>query len=275
MDRAVEAVTEARPPTPLLDLQNVSVVYGKGAGAVRALDNVSLHIDAGDFVTIVGPSGCGKSTLMHVIAGFIPATEGRVFLNGKAVTRPGADRAVVLQQPTLYPWLSVFRNVEIGPRARGMKRAERHRVVERYLELVGLWGARNRMPYELSGGMQQRVALARAFASQSEILLVDEPFGALDALSRDRMQREIVRIWHGTGKTILFITHDVDEAVFSSTSVVIMEAAPGRVIDRISVPFSQQYARGERKSRSIKTGADYLVVRERVLRKVMPEEALE
>lgn len=240
---------------------------------MRALDNVSLRIDVGSFVSIVGPSGCGKSTLMHVIAGFIQATEGQVLLNGEAVVRPGADRTVVLQQATLFPWLTVYRNVELGPRARGVPRAERQRIVEHYLELVGLSASRDRMPYELSGGMQQRVALARAFANDSKILLVDEPFGALDALTRDRMQREIVRIWHETGKTILFITHDVDEAVFCSTSVVVMEAAPGRVVDRVAVPFSQQYATGARKSRSIKTSSDYLAVREEVLRRVMPEEA--
>lgn len=273
-EHALAAATlAARPRTPLLDLQNLSVVYGKGSAAVRALDNVSLRIDVGSFVSIVGPSGCGKSTLMHVIAGFIQATEGQVLLNGEAVVRPGADRTVVLQQATLFPWLTVYRNVELGPRARGVPRAERQRIVEHYLELVGLSASRDRMPYELSGGMQQRVALARAFANDSKILLVDEPFGALDALTRDRMQREIVRIWHETGKTILFITHDVDEAVFCSTSVVVMEAAPGRVVDRVAVPFSQQYATGARKSRSIKTSSDYLAVREEVLRRVMPEEA--
>ena len=263
---------EAAPASkPLLDLQNVSVSYGSGAAAVRALDNVSLRIDAGDFVTIVGPSGCGKSTLMHVIAGFVPASQGRVLLNGRAVLRPGADRAVVLQQPTLFPWLSVFGNVELGPRARGVPKAERRRAVERYLALVGLAAARDRRPYELSGGMQQRVALARALANESEILLVDEPFGALDALTREQMQREIIRIWHETGKTILFITHDVDEAVFCSTTIAVMAAGPGRVIDRVAVPFSRQFASRARKSRAIRTGGDYLAVRESVLRRIMPE----
>ena len=265
-------LAEAGPVRPpLLDLQNVSVIYGQGASAVSALDNVSLRIEAGDFVTIVGPSGCGKSTLMHVIAGFVPASAGRVLLNGQAVQRPGADRGVVLQQPTLFPWLTVFGNVEIGPRARGVPFMERQRIVEHYLALVGLSAARDRRPYELSGGMQQRVALARAFANDSQILLVDEPFGALDALTRDRMQREIIRIWHETGKTILFITHDVDEAVFCSTGIVVMGAEPGHVIDRFPVPFSRQYAARARKSRDIRTGADYLAVREAVLQMVMPD----
>ncbi len=255
----------------LLQLQNVSVGYGRGAAMVQALDNVSLTVAAGEFVTVVGPSGCGKSTLMHAIAGFVPATHGRVLLNGKPVRQPGADRAVVLQQPTLFPWLTVFGNVELGPRARGMAHAERCRVVDHYLDLVGLSAARDRRPYELSGGMQQRVALARALANDSEILLVDEPFGALDALTRDRMQREIIRIWHETGKTILFITHDVDEAVFCSTAVVVMAAGPGRVIERIALPFSRQFATRARKSREIRTGADYLAMREAVLRIVMPD----
>ena len=267
----VALTAEASTRPPLLVLQNVSVTYGGGASAVRALDNVSLPINAGDFVTIVGPSGCGKSTLMHVIAGFVPASQGQVLLNGQAVRRPGADRAVVLQQPTLFPWLTVFGNVEMGPRARGVPWAERQRIVEHYLALVGLSAARDRRPYELSGGMQQRVALARALVNDSQILLVDEPFGALDALTRDRMQREIIRIWHETGKTILFITHDVDEAVFCSTEVVVMGAGPGRIVDRVAVPFSRQYAARSRKSRDIRTSADYLAVREAVLRTVMPD----
>ena len=262
-------VVEPEPKPPLLDLENVSVVYGKGAAAVRALDRVNLTINAGEFVSLVGPSGCGKSTLMHVIAGFMPATEGRVLLNGSVVRGPGADRTVVLQQATLYPWLNVFENVELGPRSRGVPRAQRRQTVEHYLELVGMAAMRHRRSYELSGGMQQRVALARALANDAQILLVDEPFGALDALTRDRMQREIVRIWHETGKTILFITHDVEEAVFCSTGVIVMEGTPGRLAERLSVPFSRRYAAHRQTSRAIKSSPDYIAVREAVLQKIL------
>ncbi len=212
---------------------------------------------------------------MHVIAGFIRATEGQVLLDGRDVRGPGADRTVVLQEATLYPWLNVFENVELGPRSRGVPREERRRTVEHYLELVGLSAASRRRPYELSGGMQQRVALARALANDTQILLVDEPFGALDALTRDRMQREIVRIWHETGKTVLFITHDVEEAIFCSTSVVVMEASPGRIVDRISVPFSKMYATHQRKNRAIKSSSEYIAIRETVLQKVLAGEVLD
>lgn len=259
----------------LLDIQDVSVTYGSGAGATRALDRVFLRVAAGEFVSVVGPSGCGKSTLMHVIAGFVQPTGGTILLNGKAVKRPGSNRTVMLQQPTLFPWLSVFENVELGPRSRGVARLERQRTVRHYLELVGLTDAQHRKPYELSGGMQQRASLARALANDADMLLVDEPFGALDALTRERMQREIVRIWYETGKTILFITHDVEEAVFCSTSVVVMEAHPGRIVDQVAVPFSRRYAEHRQNSRAIKSSPDYIAVREQVLAKVMKDEGEE
>jgi len=259
----------------LLDIRDVSVIYGAGPHALRALDRVNLQIGRGEFVSVVGPSGCGKSTLMHACAGFIQPTAGTILLNGKPVRAPGPDRTVMLQQPTLFPWLSVFGNVELGPRSRGVPRAERRRTVEHYLVLTGLWEARDRKPYELSGGMQQRAALARALANDAEMLLVDEPFGALDALTRERMQREIVRIWHQTGKTILFVTHDVEEAVFCSTAIVVMEAGPGRIVDRLAVPFSRRYAERQQNSRAIKSSPEYIAMREQVLATVLGGEGEE
>lgn len=259
----------------LLDIQDVSVTYGSGTRATLALDHASLKVMAGEFVSVVGPSGCGKSTLMHVIAGFLQPTSGTILLNGTPVRAPGSDRTVMLQQPTLFPWLSVFENVELGPRSRGVPRDERQQTVRHYLDLVGLSAAQHRKPYELSGGMQQRASLARALANDAEMLLVDEPFGALDALTRERMQREIVRIWHETGKTILFITHDVEEAVFCSTSVVVMEAHPGRIVKKLELPFSLRYAQRRQNSRAIKSSPDYIAVREQVLAKVMKDEGEE
>lgn len=251
--------------SPLLDLRGVNMQFGD----VVALGNIDLQIAEGEFVAVVGPSGCGKSTLMHVIAGFTKPTGGKILLDGKPITGPGADRTVVLQQATLFPWLSVRGNVELGPRSRGVSKEECNRLVDHYLDLVGLAHAKNRRPYELSGGMQQRVSLARALANDAKILLVDEPFGALDALTRDRMQREIVRIWHETGKTVLFITHDVEEAVFCATSIVAMGASPGRIIERIDVPFSHMYANHELKSRAIRSLPEFIELRERVLQEVV------
>ncbi len=252
----------------MLDLRGVHVRFGE----VNALGGVDLQIREGEFVAVVGPSGCGKSTLMHVIAGFTRPTSGSILLNGKPITAPGADRTVVLQQATLFPWLSVRQNVELGPRARGVPEKERTRLVEHYLDLVGLTHAKDRRPYELSGGMQQRVSLARALANDTKILLVDEPFGALDALTREKMQREIVRIWHETGKTVLFITHDVEEAAFCATSIVVMGANPGHVVERIDAPFSRMYATHQMKARAIRSLPDYIELREGVLRKVLGPE---
>ncbi len=261
-----------QPRKVLLDLRDVSVTYGSGPRALVALDRACLKVSVGEFVSVVGPSGCGKSTLMHVIAGFLKPTSGTILLNGVPVKEPGADRTVMLQEPTLFPWLSVYQNVELGPRSRGVPREQRRRTVQHYLDLVGLSDAQHRKPYELSGGMQQRASLARALANDADMLLVDEPFGALDALTRERMQREIVRIWHETGKTILFITHDVEEAVFCSTSVVVMEANPGRIVDQVAVPFSLRYAERIQNSRGIKSSPDYIAVREQVLARVMKDE---
>jgi ABC-type taurine transport system ATPase subunit len=253
----------------MLDLRGINVRFGD----VVALGNIDLQIKEGEFVAVVGPSGCGKSTLMHVIAGFTQPTAGKVLLNGKPITGPGADRTVVLQQATLFPWLSVRGNVELGPRSRGVPKEECKRLVDHYLDLVGLSHAKDRRSYELSGGMQQRVSLARALANDTKILLVDEPFGALDALTRERMQREIVRIWHETGKTVLFITHDVEEAAFCATSIVVMGTSPGHIIERIDVPFSRMYARHELKARAIRSLPEYIELRESVLREVLGPDA--
>jgi ABC-type nitrate/sulfonate/bicarbonate transport system ATPase subunit len=254
----------------LLDLRGVNVQFG----TFTALGSIDLQIREGEFIAVVGRSGCGKSTLMHVIAGFTKPTGGEVLLNGKPVTGPGADRTVVLQQATLFPWLNVWGNVELGPKSRGVLKAERKQLVEHYIELVGLTHAKDKWPYELSGGMQQRVSLARALANDTEILLVDEPFGALDALTRERMQREIVRIWHETGKTVLFITHDVEEAAFCATSIVVMGSDPGNIVERIdNVPFSKSYATHQIKAREVRSLPEFIELRENVLREVLGPQA--
>jgi len=208
-------------------------------GEVRALDRIDLTIEPGQFVCLAGPSGCGKTTLLRLIAGFMTPTEGEVRVGGERVTRPSADRGVVFQQPMLYPWMTVRQNVELGPKLRGVKAPQRREEGQRFLDMVGLTEFADRRPYELSGGMQQRCQIARVLTNDPDIILMDEPFGALDALTRERLQNELLEIWRTTRSTIFFITHSVDEAVFLGTRVLVMSPRPGRIVlDEPSV-FSQ------------------------------------
>ncbi len=216
----------------------VSKRFGKGPQAVQALDPVDLAIVDGDFVCIVGPSGCGKSTLLNILAGFEPATSGSVLLDGQAIRAPGQERGVVFQQGALFEWMTVLDNVAFGPIATGRRRGDAQDTARRYLELVGLAGFAGRYPYELSGGMQQRVAIARALANEPEILLMDEPFAALDHQTRELLQEEIRSIWQRTGKTIIWITHSIDEALFLATHIVVMSARPGRIKAAFTSGFS-------------------------------------
>ncbi len=206
---------------------------------VVAVDNLSLHVDDREFISIVGPSGCGKSTLLRVVAGLIRPDEGSVLLDGQPITGPGADRGMVFQTYTLFPWLTVQGNVEYGPRLKGMPAAERVEIARHYIEVVGLHGFERSYPKELSGGMMQRVAIARALANDPKVLLMDEPFGALDAQTRSIMQEMLVTLWQKTPKTILFITHDIDEALFMSDRVYIMTARPGRVKQMLNVQLQR------------------------------------
>ncbi|GAC1343742.1 MAG: ABC transporter ATP-binding protein [Acetobacteraceae bacterium] len=246
-----------------VSFDEVSVQYGEGKTAVRAVDHVSLDFGQGDFVCIVGPSGCGKTTLLQTLAGFLKPSGGRVLVDGAPVTGPGADRGVVFQQAALFPWMTVAANAGFGPKMRGVGRAERTERVEHWLRLVGLWDFRHRYPYELSGGMQQRLAIVRALCNEPKLLLMDEPFGALDALTREKMQEELHAVWKRSGMTMLFITHSVEEAVYLGTDVIVMSPRPGRILDRIPCPFARQA--GERDIRTIKSGAAFVEMRERVL----------
>jgi ABC-type taurine transport system ATPase subunit len=246
---------------------DVGVTYGSGAGSVLALEGISLAFGAGDFVCIVGPSGCGKTTLLQALAGFLKPTSGTITIEGHKVSGPGADRGVVFQQPALFPWLTVAGNAGFGPMLRGADRAARGRIVEQHLRLVGLWEFRDRYPYELSGGMQQRLAIVRALANGPKILLMDEPFGALDALTREKMQEELHAVWRRTGMTVLLITHSVEEAIYLGTDVVVMSPRPGRILERIAAPFARRDdARlGESNSRATKSLPEFVALRERVL----------
>ncbi|MBV5270750.1 MAG: ABC transporter ATP-binding protein [Afipia sp.] len=218
-----------------LSIRNLEKTYfDPYAGAhVTAVHDVSLEVEQGEFVSVVGPSGCGKTTILNMIAGFIPHSGGEILLNGKAIDGPGPDRGVVFQSFALFPWKTVLDNVGFGPKMRGIPKAERNKIAHEYLALAGLTHAANRYPNELSGGMQQRVGVVRALANNPAVLLMDEPFAAVDAQTRMTLQEELTRIWQERRPTVIFITHDVPEAVFLANRVVVL--SKGRVLDQIKV----------------------------------------
>jgi len=219
-----------------LEISAVGIDFPTANGPYTALKNVNFHIDEGEFVSIIGHSGCGKSTVLNIIAGLYQATYGGVILEGKEVDEPGPDRAVVFQSHALMPWLSVYQNVALGVEQlfKGKKtKVEMKSWVEHNLELVEMSHAQHKMPHEISGGMKQRVGIARCLAMQPKVMLMDEPFGALDEIVRDHLNEQLRRLWKKTGKTVVFVTHSIPEAVFLSTRIVVMSPRPGRIIDVI------------------------------------------
>jgi NitT/TauT family transport system ATP-binding protein len=218
-----------------LSIRNLAKTYfDPYAGAhVNAVHDVSLDVEQGEFVSVVGPSGCGKTTILNMIAGFIPYSGGEILLNGKVIDGPGPDRGVVFQSFALFPWKTVLDNVGFGPKMRGIPKAERDKIAHEYLALAGLTHAANRYPNELSGGMQQRVGVVRALANNPAVLLMDEPFAAVDAQTRMTLQEELTRIWQERRPTVIFITHDVPEAVFLANRVVVL--SKGRVLDQVKI----------------------------------------
>jgi NitT/TauT family transport system ATP-binding protein len=240
----------------IISFKHLSKVFAKDRGEIRALDDFNLDVRKGEFVCLLGPSGCGKTTVLRIIAGLENATGGEVSLHGKNVTSGGSDRGMVFQEFALFPWRTVRKNIEFGLEVKGVPESERSKTSSQLIELVGLNGFEDAHPRELSGGMKQRVGIARALANEPAVLLMDEPFGSLDAQTRNLMQKELLRIWSATGKTILFVTHSVDEAVFLADRIVVMTARPGKVREDIRVGLPRPRDR---------TSREFIEVRGKVL----------
>ena len=253
-----------------LQIRGLSRVFPavRGAAAVRALEPVDLDVADNDFITILGPSGCGKSTLLRIVAGLDRATEGRVLLDGVEVKAPGPDRGMVFQSYTLFPWLTVLDNIAFGLRERGVPEAERTRFAHEWCTRVGLTGFERHDPKQLSGGMQQRTAIARVLANDPKIMLLDEPFGALDNQTRALMQETLLDIWQRETKTVLFVTHDIEESIFLASRVVVMSARPGRIKAdvRVDLPYPRHY--------TVKTSLEFSALKARLTEEIRAEAML-
>ena len=223
---------------PILDLRRVGKVYELNDQRIEALRDANLVVEKGEFVCLIGASGCGKSTLLRIVAGVEPPSAGEALMWDKPITGPAPDRGMVFQDYGLFPWLSVRQNIGFGPASRGLPKAELRALVDRFVDMVGLTRFADAYPHQLSGGMKQRVAIARVLANDAEMVLMDEPFGALDAMTRERLQDELLDIWQRTKLTVLFVTHSIEEAIFLADRVVVMEPGPGRIASehRIELP---------------------------------------
>lgn len=238
-----------------IQVKNVTKIYTQNAVNAKALEDANLEIKQGEFICLLGPSGCGKTTLLNLIAGFEKPTEGEILLDGQIVNEPSIKYVTIFQNYGLLPWRTVQGNVELGLESLGYDKAKIRKIAEEYIELVGLSLFKKHHPYQLSGGMQQRVAIARALAVDPDIIFMDEPFGALDAMTRMKMQDEISGIWEKKKKTILFVTHDIDESVFLADRIVIMTPHPGKIKSIINVPLARKRDR---------THPDFLTIRDKV-----------
>ncbi|MFV5927070.1 taurine ABC transporter ATP-binding subunit [Klebsiella aerogenes] len=248
----------------MLQISHLSADYG----GKPALADINLTLDSGELLVVLGPSGCGKTTLLNLIAGFVPYQHGSITLEGRRIDGPGADRGVVFQNEGLLPWRNVLDNVALGLQLAGVEKTQRREIAAQMLKKVGLQGAEKRFIWQLSGGQRQRVGIARALAADPQLLLLDEPFGALDAFTREQMQTLLLRLWHETGKQVLLITHDIEEAVFMASELVLL--SPGPVQERLPLEFGRRFVAGE-SCRSIKSDPQFIAQREYVLSRVFEQ----
>lgn len=247
----------------MLQISHLSADYG----GKPVLDDISLSVDRRELLVVLGPSGSGKTTLLNLVAGFMPYESGSITLNNQPVRGPGAERGVVFQNEGLLPWRNVQDNVAFGLQLAGINKETRNDIARQMLKKVGLEGAEKRFIWQLSGGQRQRVGIARALAADPQLLLLDEPFGALDAFTREQMQTLLLRLWHETGKQVLLITHDIEEAIFMATDLVLLSSGPGRVTERLSLDYAHRFVAGE-SCRSIKSDPQFIAQREYVLSRV-------
>ncbi|WP_222860493.1 ABC transporter ATP-binding protein [Bacillus rubiinfantis] len=258
------AYRERVADSTVIQINNVNLTYKTDKQVVTALQNINLEIKEGSFVCVLGPSGCGKTTLLRILAGFHQATSGEVLLDNKAISpKPDRHRGVVFQQQMLYPWLNIEENVGFGLKMRKVPPKERQEIVDHYLEMVGLSQFKKAKSYELSGGMKQRASIARVLANDPRIVLMDEPFGALDAMTKEQMQDNIRKIWKETHKTIFFITHDVEEALLLGTHIIVLSSRPGRIVKELysDLPFRIE----EGKSRMYRAEPEFVKRREEII----------
>jgi taurine transport system ATP-binding protein len=258
-----------------LSIENVSMRFDLPNGSsVQALKDVSLNLKEGELMSVLGPSGCGKTTLLNIVAGFLAPTEGQIVLNHHRVTGPSAERGMVFQRGALFEWMDVRDNVSFGPRMKGQKQVEWGEYVDHLLDVTGLGDFKDKAIYELSGGMQQRVALARCLANEPDVILMDEPLGALDALTREKMQGLVLNLWKETGKTIILITHSVEEALLLGERLLVMAPRPGRIHKEYRLPFADMGVGAD--LREVKHAKDYGETREEILEMIwdMEEEIM-
>ncbi len=247
-----------------LKIENISMRFDLPNGAhVQALQDVSMTLQEGEIMSVLGPSGCGKTTLLNIVAGFLVPTEGRITLGDHTITGPAPERGMVFQKGALFEWMNVRQNVDFGPRMKNMPKAERDRISDHLLDVVGLADFKEKAVYELSGGMQQRVALARCLANDPDVILMDEPLGALDALTREKMQGLVLKLWKETGKTIILITHSVEEALLLGERLLVMAPRPGRIHKEYRLPFADLGVGAD--LREVKKHPDYARTREEIL----------
>jgi len=247
----------------------IAHLHARYAGQ-RVLQDINLQLDSHELLVVLGPSGCGKTTLLNLVAGFLPVESGSITLDNQPVTGPGAERGVVFQHEGLLPWRNVLDNVAFGLQLAGMSRPAREAIARKLIRQVGLEGAEKRAIWQLSGGQRQRVGIARALATDPQLLLLDEPFGALDAFTREQMQTLLLTLWRDSGKQILLITHDIEEAIFLASELILLSPGPGRIVERLRPGFGQRFAAGE-SCRSIKSDPQFIAQREYVLSRVFDQ----